>query len=48
MNKTITIIGATGKVGTQTVQKLLNKNYSLRLVGRNKEKLNKWVNEKGV
>jgi len=48
MNKTITIIGATGKVGTKTTKNLLNKNYNLRLVGRDKEKLEVWKKESGV
>src|SRR2546428_3281738 len=39
MKKTIAIVGATGKVGSKTVEHLLNKGHQLRLVARHAEKL---------
>jgi uncharacterized protein YbjT (DUF2867 family) len=48
MNKTITIIGATGRVGSKTVKNLLSKGHTLRLVARTKQKLSDFAKEPGV
>ena len=48
MNKTITIIGATGRVGSKTVKNLLGKGHTLRLIARTKEKLSEFAKEPGV
>lgn len=48
MTKIITILGATGKVGSKTVKHLLGKGHTLRLIARGAEKLSAFKNEAGV
>lgn len=48
MSKIITIIGASGRVGSQTVHHLSGKGYTLRLVSRNADKLQQFRNLPGV
>lgn len=48
MSKIITIIGASGRVGSKTVQHLSGKGYTLRLVARHAEKLDQFKNTPGV
>lgn len=48
MKKIITIIGATGRVGSKTVQLLSDKGYTLRLVARHAEKLEAFSSLPGV
>ena len=48
MTKVISIIGATGKVGSKTVKNLLGKGYTLRLIARSQDKLKEFASEKGV
>ena len=45
---TITILGATGKVGSQTVANLLGKNHRLRLIARHAAKLHEFDNNEGI
>jgi len=45
---TITILGATGKVGSKTVNNLLGKSHTLRLIARHADKLQEFVNKPGV
>lgn len=45
---TITIVGATGNLGSKTVQNLLDKGHQLRLVARNSDKLQQFAGKKGV
>jgi uncharacterized protein YbjT (DUF2867 family) len=45
---TITILGATGKVGSKTVTELLNKDHTLRLIARHADKLQQFANKPGV
>jgi len=45
---TITILGATGNVGTKTVNNLLDKNHLLRLIARHADKLHQFDGKKGV
>lgn len=44
----ITILGASGKVGSQTVNNLLDKGHSLRLIARHTDKLQQFANKEGV
>jgi uncharacterized protein YbjT (DUF2867 family) len=48
MTKIITILGATGNVGSKTVKHLLGKGHTLRLIARGAEKLSAFKNESGV
>jgi uncharacterized protein YbjT (DUF2867 family) len=48
MTKIITILGATGNVGSKTVKHLLGKGHTLRLIARGVEKLSAFKNESGV
>lgn len=48
MSKIITIIGASGRVGSKTVQLLSGKGYTLRLVARDAGKLDQFKNTPGV
>lgn len=45
---TITILGATGNVGSKTVNNLLGKNHTLRLIARHADKLQQFEGKKGV
>jgi len=45
---TITILGATGKVGSKTVNNLLGKGHTLRLIARHADKLQEFANKPGV
>src|SRR5262252_8490739 len=45
---TITILGATGKVGSKTVNNLLGKAHTLRLIARHADKLQEFANKAGV
>ena len=45
---TITILGATGQVGSQTVNNLLGKGHNLRLIARHADKLQQFADKKGV
>lgn len=45
---TITILGATGQVGSKTVVNLLNKGHALRLIARQVDKLGQFSHEPGV
>jgi len=45
---TITILGATGKVGSKTVNILLEKGHTLRLIARHADKLQEFANKEGV
>jgi uncharacterized protein YbjT (DUF2867 family) len=45
---TIAILGASGKVGSKTVARLLGKSHVLRLIARHAEKLQALANEDGV
>src|SRR5215467_7628085 len=45
---TITILGATGKVGSKTVNNLLGKGHTLRLIARHADKLQEFANKAGV
>ena len=45
---TITILGATGKVGSKTVNNLLGKGHTLRLIARHADKLQEFANKSGV
>jgi len=45
---TITIVGATGKVGSKTVKNLLGQGHSLKLIARHADKLQQFVGEQGV
>lgn len=45
---TITIVGATGNVGSKTVNNLLGKGHTLRLVARHSEKLQQFADKEGV
>jgi len=44
----ITILGSSGKVGSQTAANLLGKGHVLRLLARHAEKLERFANEEGV
>ena len=44
----ITIVGATGNVGSKTVKNLLGKGHSLRLIARHVDKLQQFAGEQGV
>jgi uncharacterized protein YbjT (DUF2867 family) len=48
MSKIFTIIGASGRVGSQTVQHLSGKGYTLRLVSRNADHLKQFSHLPGV
>ena len=45
---TITIMGATGKVGSQTVNDLLGKGHKLRVIARHADKLKEFADKEGV
>ena len=45
---TITIVGATGKVGSKTVNNLLGKGHKLKLVARHIDKLQQFAEKQGV
>ena len=45
---TITILGATGQVGSKTVSNLLSKGHKLRLIARHADKLQQFANKPGV
>jgi uncharacterized protein YbjT (DUF2867 family) len=45
---TITILGATGKVGSKTVNNLLGKGHTLRLIARHADKLQEFADKPGV
>lgn len=45
---TITIVGATGNVGSKTVNNLLGKGHTLRLVARHADKLQLFAGKKGI
>jgi len=45
---TITILGATGKVGSKTVNNLLGKGHTLRIIARHADKLQEFANKDGV
>jgi uncharacterized protein YbjT (DUF2867 family) len=45
---TITILGATGKVGSKTVNNLLGKGHTLRLIARHPDKLQEFADKPGV
>jgi uncharacterized protein YbjT (DUF2867 family) len=45
---TITILGATGKVGSKTVNNLLGKRHTLRLIARHADKLQEFANKEGI
>jgi uncharacterized protein YbjT (DUF2867 family) len=44
----ITIVGATGNVGSKTVKNLLGKGHSLKLIARHVDKLQQFAVEQGV
>ena len=44
----ITIVGATGNVGSKTVKNLLGKGHSLKLIARHVDKLQQFAGEQGV
>lgn len=44
----ITILGATGKVGSQTVNNLLGKGHTLKLIARHSDKLQQFAGKQGV
>lgn len=48
MSKIITIIGASGRVGSQAVKQLIGKGYTLRLITRNAGHLDQFKNSEGV
>ena len=48
MSKIITIIGASGRVGSKTVQLLSGKGHTLRLIARHADKLEQFKNTPGV
>ncbi|MDP9229713.1 MAG: NAD(P)H-binding protein, partial [Bacteroidota bacterium] len=45
---TITILGATGQVGSKTVNNLIGKGHTLRLVARHADKLQQFAGMEGV
>ena len=45
---TITILGATGQIGRQTVTHLLNKGHTLRLIARHANKLEEFASAPGI
>ena len=45
---TITILGATGKVGSKTVNNLFGKGHTLRIIARHADKLQEFANKDGV
>jgi uncharacterized protein YbjT (DUF2867 family) len=45
---TITILGATGQVGSKTVNNLLGKGHTLRLIARHADKLQQFAGQLGV
>jgi uncharacterized protein YbjT (DUF2867 family) len=45
---TITILGATGNVGSKTVNNLLGKNHTLKLIARHADKLQQFAGKTGV
>ena len=45
---TITILGATGNVGSKTVNNLLGKGHTLRIIARHADKLQEFANKDGV
>ena len=45
---TITILGATGQVGSKTVNNLLGKGHALRLIARHADKLQQFADKEGV
>ena len=44
---TITIVGATGNVGSKTVKNLLGKGHSLKLIARHLDKLQQFAGRAG-
>jgi uncharacterized protein YbjT (DUF2867 family) len=44
----ITIVGATGNVGSKTVKNLLGKGHSLKLIARHVDKLQQFAGEQGI
>ena len=45
---TITILGATGNVGSKTVNNLLGKDHTLRIIARHADKMQEFANKDGV
>jgi len=45
---TITILGATGQVGSKTVNNLLGKGHRLRLIARHRDKLEQFADKEGI